>query len=43
MLPAITNTFNITLDTSYHIQFHILNDNAKNDDNLRVVVKIGNN
>ena len=39
MLQAITNTFNSILDTSYYIQFRILNDNAKNNDNLRIVAK----
>gem|GEM_PF-5533376 len=39
MLQAITNAFNSTLDTSHHTQFHILNNNSKNNYNLRVVAK----
>ena len=39
MLQAITNIFNSTLDTSHHTQFYILNDNTKNNDNLRIVAK----
>jgi len=39
LLYAIINTSKSTLDTSYYIQFHILNDNVKNNDNLRIVAK----